>query len=259
LNLILKGAIIFIGNHSINPSNQRDGIQIPTNSDTYLSISRDFVKRLENPYGDCLRDFSQISSSFYNAFVEVNRTYRQKDCFDMIIQQFIVNECKCNINFIPKMNKSVNYCNTVSEIECGLASFGSISKNFIDDNIYLCPPECDTIDIKSSMSTTHPFNPTSIENLRNHSVVQSYYPKELNISYEELANSIVSLTIYYNELRYVEIVEIPDYTILNLISNIGGTLSLFLGISLLTFIEIIDLFVQIVYSLTESKTIYPIK
>ena len=51
------------------------------------------------------------------------------------------------------------------------------------------------------------------------------------------------LNLYFPELKYIEIDQIHKVTVSNMISNIGGTLGLFLGLSLLSFMEFIEFLV----------------
>ena len=67
--------------------------------------------------------------------------------------------------------------------------------------------------------------------------------------YEDVNKHFFGIRIHYNDLKYTFInQEIKIYTF-NLISNIGGILGLFLGISFLSFIEILEILVESIYIL----------
>lgn len=53
--------------------------------------------------------------------------------------------------------------------------------------------------------------------------------------------SLVKVFIYFKNIKYTKISEAPLTSFLGLIANIGGTLGLFIGISLLSFVELIEL------------------
>ena len=55
------------------------------------------------------------------------------------------------------------------------------------------------------------------------------------------------MRIYYNELKYTLISEEPKTEIFNFISNIGGILGLFLGVSFLSIIEIFEIIFEIIF------------
>jgi hypothetical protein len=84
-----------------------------------------------------------------------------------------------------------------------------------------CPLECDSI----SYSTTSSFHWTE----------------------SPLKNSTLKFKIYFKELKFIRISQQPQMNISDLISGIGGILGLFLGLSFLSFVEILEFTYQIVY------------
>ncbi len=90
-----------------------------------------------------------------------------------------------------------------------------------------CPEECDSI----SYDLFHSFS--KLENYKN---------------IDDL-NDCVYFTIFYEKLSYTLIDQIPKTNALDLISNIGGNLGLFIGVSFLSFAEIIELFIEIFFIL----------
>ena len=66
-------------------------------------------------------------------------------------------------------------------------------------------------------------------------------------TYEELKKNYFEIRIYYNELKYTLISEEPKTEMFNFISDIGGILGLFLGISFLSFIEIFEIIFEIMF------------
>ena len=55
----------------------------------------------------------------------------------------------------------------------------------------------------------------------------------------------MDVLVYYDSQRFIQYKEAPSMTGYNLLSNIGGTLGLFLGMSLLSFVEIIETILQL--------------
>lgn len=61
----------------------------------------------------------------------------------------------------------------------------------------------------------------------------------------ETPNNMPNTTNFWfipNDLSLLEITQIPKTSMIDLISNIGGTLGLFVGMTFLSFVEILDLF-----------------
>lgn len=70
---------------------------------------------------------------------------------------------------------------------------------------------------------------------------------------EKLKKKFVSLNVYYDDLSYTQIDESPKTEMVDLISNIGGTLGLFIGVNFFNFIEIVELFLQILFIIFKSE------
>ena len=65
----------------------------------------------------------------------------------------------------------------------------------------------------------------------------------------------MNVKIFYEGLYYTEISETESQTVFDLISTIGGTMGLFIGIILLSFIEILEILIEILILLfTKKKT-----
>lgn len=65
--------------------------------------------------------------------------------------------------------------------------------------------------------------------------------------------------MYYDDLKYVKISNSQSMTVYDLISNIGGIFGICLGISFLSFFEIVELIYEIIYIIckrfTETKKV----
>ena len=72
---------------------------------------------------------------------------------------------------------------------------------------------------------------------------QSLIKKRLgSLSYSDLKQNVARVQIFYNELKETFISEEIKTKIFDLVSNIGGTLGLFLGLSFLSLIEFFEIF-----------------
>lgn len=110
-----------------------------------------------------------------------------------------------------------------------------------------CPLECYSDFYTMRMS----FNnfPTSAyaENLLNHSVINRSWNLDRPITVNDVKKSISRVNIHLDDLRYMLLTEVASMTILNLISNTGGLFGLFLGMSLLSLIEFLELVTELIY------------
>jgi hypothetical protein len=232
----MKGIYILIKNSSVT-TNMFESYALP-NGANYIEVKRIFIYKKETPYSDCQADLSLSKSHLVKYFLDNKLKYEFNECADLLIQDEITRTCGCaNIFFRNIFN--IRYCSKPEEFEC-IESTGFTSKLSTKEKNDLCPKECSSFSLDVIFSPINPLNKEFIRRLRNHENVISKYKNISNITDEQIAKSFVSLDVYYNSLTYTQIVEVPVYTTLNLISSIGGTLGLFLGMSVLSFIEIIE-------------------
>lgn len=65
-------------------------------------------------------------------------------------------------------------------------------------------------------------------------------------SLELARGSLVKIFVYFDQIKYTRITEASAVTFVDLIANIGGELGLFIGISFLSFVELIELSLELI-------------
>ena len=106
-----------------------------------------------------------------------------------------------------------------------------------------CPLECESVSYITSLSmSVYPTASYTDELLE--FFIQGRLDNH-NISLYDLRNNVLAINVYYSKLNYKSYQEFAKTEMVDLVSNIGGTIGLFLGVSFLSFIEIIDLFFHI--------------
>jgi hypothetical protein len=72
--------------------------------------------------------------------------------------------------------------------------------------------------------------------------------------YDIIKSGVLAASVYYSSEMYNRIREKPSTEFEVFVSNLGGNLGLFLGISLLSFIELIEVFYEWLCSITVKKS-----
>ena len=75
-----------------------------------------------------------------------------------------------------------------------------------------------------------------------------------SFGYEEVKKSTLKVFIYYDDLKYTHIQQEIKIQTWDLVSALGETLSLFLGVSFLIFFEIVQIILEIFFLCFESKS-----
>jgi hypothetical protein len=79
-----------------------------------------------------------------------------------------------------------------------------------------------------------------------------YFNMIANFDDDHYNGTDFKLYAYYSTLRYTEIRQIPKYTFTDLVSSIGGTLGLFMGLRILNVVDILEFCIEMMF-LTGTK------
>jgi len=61
------------------------------------------------------------------------------------------------------------------------------------------------------------------------------------------SDNITAIYVFYEDLKYTLISQQPKLQFIDLISNIGGSLGLFVGISFISFLELFEILIEIIF------------
>ena len=68
-----------------------------------------------------------------------------------------------------------------------------------------------------------------------------------------IKENMLKIKVYFDTKTVKSIDEFPQYPTSNIISSIGGVISLYLGISLVSFFELVDLLIHCIYHAIKKK------
>jgi hypothetical protein len=241
--------LVFLHNKSSPPFTVNDGgIWISSGSLSYFELNRIFYNKLSAPYNDCLKNVSLFKSNrtLIKYIQNSNRIYAQSDCYYLCSHLFALEEsnCKCDSNLDNfNIDCATKYYNKI-ETNTTLCIKDYLKKFRINDQnskcSEYCPLECDTW--KYTLNTYSEQLPVNGKIGNKSSSLNSL---EKFKQYEDVNRHFFGIRVHYNDLKYTFINQEIKIHTFNLISNIGGILGLFLGISFLSFIEIFEIFYEI--------------
>ncbi len=186
------------------------GIDIPLGN-TQIKIEREYYQKLSKPYNDCIKqNTKEYVSDLFQYFKQINKTYLQTDCIDECIRKKMEYNCT---------NKSSSFL--MNEIDCYTDLFYKyrLKKIKFPQECYdKCPLECDINDFK---------------------IEQTYMGKMKD-------DRSLNISIYFKTLDYLFIKQIKKSNPVDLISNIGSILGLFIGLNFFNFIELFQIIVSLI-------------
>ena len=229
-------------------------IDLPNGYETNVQLGRFFVNQLPKPYSNCDIDVENpfsMDSYMYNKIINNNLEYNQQFCLELCYQELAIKSCNCS-DIESVLFKGDNICN-LDNLDCLNQVFEKFLSPDYVKNYCLpeCPLECNQTSFGVSLTSS------DIEPEYYSKIVQEK-AKTLNItnetwSLEEVKNNIIKFNIYYDTFSYSITTESPTLDVIGLLAFIGGTLGLFLGVSVLTTVELIEIFIGFIVEIVKNK------
>jgi hypothetical protein len=257
-----NGFNIFISNRSVH-SYFTEGINVSPGLTTKIIINKYSILKKPIPYSQCSNELNSIHSyhsNLYKKVFEFKNRYRYTDCISYCTQLYIIEFCECFDSQNGKFTNDSKACNEPHELDCVDIYYDLFLKEKMITKCD-CPFECEMTNYFLTTSIAEYPTKSYARIMLNDSNVVSKFGKinKEKISYEDLKSRLVSVNIFYNDLNHIVIKEEVKMSIISLISYVGGTLSLFLGMSFLSFIEFVEIFLQTLFILVNNAKLTPIE
>lgn len=227
LSDVSEGFQIFIDEND-QPSNLLSGIDIKTGAVNTLIVSKTIIEKLPSPYSGCVMGNYKLGSN-------------QFSCRNLCIQQDTIKACGCYNPMLDALD-SKKPCQNIIDFTCMFQVFQNLSySSSINECIRInCPIACKRIMFETKSYISDYPSELNYNILRaTPSVRENFKPDEL--TYENIRKKYAYVNVYFEELRYMSIKEVEAMTGIDLFSSIGGTMGLFIGISVLSLVEVIEI------------------
>jgi hypothetical protein len=117
----------------------------------------------------------------------------------------------------------------------------------------LCPLECNSSIYATSVSSVEVIGSFYADFVNGNSNILKDFETNSTVSPDEAKNNFVYIYLFYNSLSYTISTETPTMDIVALLANIGGTMGLFLGVSLLHVCELAEAFIELGFLAYEKR------
>lgn len=167
--------------------------------------------------------------------------YTQQSCLLQCLQRKLTQICDCTDPGYLSLYPEINDCITDLELNCSSSVWENIDwKQCLND----CPLECNqTIYTLTTSSVQFIGDKYAYLIIENKNLSSDFVTREINAY--TASDSFVELFIFYESLSYTYMTESPKLDIIGLLASVGGNLSLFMGISIFSFFELIEIFIEI--------------
>ena len=248
---IENGFKIFINRHKNNFNLMTEGIQIAPGFMTNIALSKYTIKQVPFPYSKCidnLNSFDSYNSIIYKKIFGFKKFYDYFSCKLLCFQKLVGSKCKCQ-HVISKQYyyENMRTCEQQDEV-CALTAWFDFSANFDVINECDCPIECISVGYTATTSISdYPTKFYADNILSQIPLIISKFQDKSKMTYENIRKRVVSVNVYYDELKETVIEHEIKMSAFDLFSSIGGILSLFIGLSLLSFIEFFEILIMILF------------
>lgn len=217
------------------------GIFIRTGTFTNIGFRRVESESLLSQYSNCV-EAEMVDTIISREMKLLDIKYSRKNCLDLMAIKMAMEHVECyDIKYPQILNATP--CNTFETY----LSLMNMTYPF-DDYLDMCPFECKTVSLELSFSfNSFPtFNHYKLELYRDREMYEKLFETN-NISIEHFQLIIARIYVKVDDIRVTHISESPTMNIPDLSANLGGTLGLFIGVSILSFVEIIELIVDLIF------------
>ena len=245
------GALIRIGNSSYSTFYSNGGVFVQPGVVNYIAVERQFHSILPKPYSDCEIDLNSPkfipNFDIYNLIGRSEYVYSQQLCFSQCAQNYLIQKYNCYLPIVLSLFNATECNQTIS-------TFIFQNDNILETNFMtnvcqpVCSLECNRHLFNTFVTQVKLFARHYIDNVRENLNLKSDFMKR-SLNEETIESSIVSVKIFYDSLTYLETIESPQMSIVSLLASVGGSLSLFLGVSFLSLCEIVEVILEIYFTL----------
>ena len=183
----------------------------------------------------------------FDLFLSKGHRYQQKDCLELCQQHFYIRNCNCTLTqYFSLFDEKI--CNTVEEWDCAFdVFFNLINKpGFFELKCYtFCPLECNTTDFNAFITQNGFSKDLYIDVIQSKANFRSQYDNK-TLDTSKVLKRLLRVNIFYDSLSYTQITESVSMNGVSLLAAIGGFMGMFLGMSLMTLVEILEIFLRIV-------------
>ena len=242
MNAPFYGLNVLIENNTYLSDDKANVIALNGGTVNYMSMQRRFTSKLPKPYSDCEIDNidpGHIDSPYFNLILNSPYQYNQELCVIQCIQHQVIESCNCSKPFyLDLYNLS---CLRDKEIYCAYSFTMNIS--IIQGCILQCPIECNSTQFTFALTSQTYMGDLFAALVKSSSTLIADFANT-PITAETASNKFVQLNLFYDSLTYSLSTDSPSMDIVTLLSNVGGTLGLFLGVSVLSLCELVHVMVE---------------
>ncbi|XP_067679109.1 amiloride-sensitive sodium channel subunit alpha-like [Haliotis asinina] len=240
------GLRVVIHDNGTRPFPGSEGFTVSAGSETSIAMKLVKIDRLGGLHGSC-----NNSAEFKRKF---GVAYSERACREFCLRNFVIETCKCQPEAEATIQNSIKICNTDAEFKCE----DQVYNRFIDDtskglDVCKCGSPCSEKVYETSVTSRLWPVLQHVRTLEEKACSIDAMSPKCSYSDYDFANidlrtaSFLKLKVYFNSLNFESIKEEPFYNTERFLSDIGGTMGLWTGASILSLAEFLEILLEVFF------------
>lgn len=255
------GIRVQVHSQNVMPFPEDQGFNIAPGFVTSMALKRTEITRQPHPHPSKCVNMTREESKKYSAFSSVhNVNYTVTGCMKTCYQYHVLEACKCGDPSYPfelefdvfknltdqLLDVDIKPCSNDTQDAC----MDEVKSQFAQDEIECnCPLSCADIHFPASMSFSKWPSKQYMATLWQTLAAEGDHLDNIingkgGMDASPLDN-LLKLEVYFEELNYEKIAEEPSYDIIALLSDLGGQLGFWVGMSVIAIFEVVELFLDL--------------
>lgn len=206
---------------------------------------------MPQPYSNCLSS-SSIATNLSAEMSRLNMTYSRANCYILCLQKMYIDEIGCYDMRLPRLFEA-EPCLSKREFE----RIKAIKMDAMDESVCssMCPQECETGDynVAASYMEIPSFIFSPAIHMTNINYLTKKFRADEQASIDMLERSYVALRVHFKDIKVTVMEESPAINVVGLISNIGGTMGIFIEFRIMRFVSLVQICIEIVFIVWKTR------
>ncbi|XP_071964501.1 epithelial sodium channel subunit gamma-like [Antedon mediterranea] len=231
---------------NVMPFPEDDGLSIGPGQRSSLATRVLEMDRLGSPWGDCTdANLYTTKDIFINCY---NVKYSKQACERSCYQYAVIEACDCadtHFPFPPEVLTRIRPCDTEANIN-HRKCIGDMERKYDENDLRCnCNQTChDTVYMPSVTQSEWPalgYETTLYNRVQERNYAIRSRGTDTLTAAQWIKRNVAKLDVYFMEFNYQYIKQSPATSVMDLLSNIGGQLGLWIGVSVVTLMEMMQL------------------
>ncbi|XP_052706090.1 acid-sensing ion channel 2-like isoform X1 [Crassostrea angulata] len=233
------GLKIVLHAHNEEPNVMDSGYLVPPGTTTYIPIERKEYKFLPSPFKAFGKEYClDTESAGFQNHLKHHRLYSYSGCLRECKERFAFQKCQCRNHH--DLGDAEPICSIERDYNCHKPAREEFNGNVTLQAACGCSIPCSLTEYTTRIShATFPAN------------LYEDWIKE-NFGYTSIRENIMEVRLYYESLVYKTFEKVQKITFIDILASIGGQMGIFLGASVLTLSELMEVMVMSIVVLLQK-------